>query len=245
MASKAGRRLSARIAALAASMRAARVRVGLGEVLTAHRALAAVDPTDRAQAHDALRAALCSSREDYPIFDEAFAAAFAAPEAEPDAEFETLTPEPVAFEDPDGSRQEAAEGEPQPLAPAGWSELERLRYADFSELDADELERAATLMAALARRGPMRRSRRLRRRTGGGRGRAATVDVRRTIRDSMRYGGEPVHRRWREPSLRPRRLVVVCDTSGSMRPYAQGLLIYVQALVAARRVSRRSSSARA
>jgi uncharacterized protein with von Willebrand factor type A (vWA) domain len=50
----------------------------------------------------------------------------------------------------------------------------------------------------------------------------------------MRYGGEPLRRRWHEPSLRPRRLVVVCDTSGSMRPYAHGLLLYVQALVSAR-----------
>ena len=60
------------------------------------------------------------------------------------------------------------------------------------------------------------------------------MDVRRTIRDSLRYDGEPLRRRWREPSRRPRRLVVVCDTSGSMRPYAEGLLRYVHALVAAR-----------
>jgi uncharacterized protein with von Willebrand factor type A (vWA) domain len=44
-----------------------------------------------------------------------------------------------------------------------------------------------------------------------------------------------VERRWREPALRPRRLVLVCDVSGSMTPYARMLLQYLQAAVAAHR----------
>ena len=55
------------------------------------------------------------------------------------------------------------------------------------------------------------------------------------MRASLRYGGEPVERHWREPRQRPRPVVLVCDVSGSMEPYARMLLMYMQACVAARR----------
>jgi uncharacterized protein with von Willebrand factor type A (vWA) domain len=60
-------------------------------------------------------------------------------------------------------------------------------------------------------------------------------DLRRTVRASLRYGGEPVERHWREPTSKPRPVVLVCDVSGSMDPYARMLLQYMQAWVAARR----------
>jgi uncharacterized protein with von Willebrand factor type A (vWA) domain len=55
------------------------------------------------------------------------------------------------------------------------------------------------------------------------------------LRASMRTGGEPVTRWWRAPSRRQRPVVLVCDVSGSMEPYARMLLQYMQAWVAARR----------
>jgi hypothetical protein len=55
------------------------------------------------------------------------------------------------------------------------------------------------------------------------------------VRSSLRTGGEPVHRHWRAPRTRPRPVVLVCDVSGSMTPYARMLLQYLQASVAARR----------
>ena len=226
--------VNARLAELAAAMRGGRVRVGLGELLAAHRALAVVDASSRTQAYYALRAALCSSNTEYGVFDTAFEATFGAAAPLERSRLDAVLPErnPTADEPPPAGEDDAR---PPPLAPAGWSDLEQLRNADFAQLGEDDLARAAFLMAALARRGPMRRSRRTRpsqRRDGA---RHATVDVRRTIRASMRSGGEPVRRRWRVRSERPRRLVVLCDISGSMRPYAHGLLLYVQALVAARR----------
>ena len=51
----------------------------------------------------------------------------------------------------------------------------------------------------------------------------------------MRTQGDPLERHWREPGRRPRPLVLVCDVSGSMEPYARMLLAYMQARVAARR----------
>jgi hypothetical protein len=55
------------------------------------------------------------------------------------------------------------------------------------------------------------------------------------MRASMRTAGDPFERHWREPGQRPRPLVLVCDVSGSMEPYARMLLAYMQACVAARR----------
>ena len=63
-------------------MRAGGARVGIDELLRAHRALAAVDPADRSAAYFALRATLCSRRDDLAVFDAAFAELFAPPEPE-------------------------------------------------------------------------------------------------------------------------------------------------------------------
>ena len=60
-------------------MRAAGAHVGLGELLAAHRALAAVDAASREDAYLALQAAMCSSRSDLAVFAAAFDAVFAAP----------------------------------------------------------------------------------------------------------------------------------------------------------------------
>src|SRR5919199_3244332 len=62
------------VSALAGELRARGVRVGVGEVLTAHRALEAVDAASPAVAHDALRACLCASRADTEAFEAAWAA---------------------------------------------------------------------------------------------------------------------------------------------------------------------------
>jgi uncharacterized protein with von Willebrand factor type A (vWA) domain len=76
---------------------------------------------------------------------------------------------------------------------------------------------------------------RLSRRTRVARRRSHAPDLRRTVRASLRTGGEPLALTWRAPSLRPRQLVLVCDISGSMAPYARMLLQYLHACVTARR----------
>ena len=77
-----GARLTGRLTLLVASMRAGGARVGIGELLAAHRALAAIDPSDRSTAYFALRASLCSRRDDLEAFDAAFAEWFSAPPPE-------------------------------------------------------------------------------------------------------------------------------------------------------------------
>jgi uncharacterized protein with von Willebrand factor type A (vWA) domain len=106
-----------------------------------------------------------------------------------------------------------------------------LRHKDFARYTDAETALARELIARLARRSPMRLSRRLR----PAHRRSHAPDLRRVVRSSLRTAGEPVRRHWRAPSRRPRPLVLVCDVSGSMTPYARMLLQYVHACVAARR----------
>src|SRR4051794_39534213 len=71
--------VTARLALLCAAMRSGGARVGIGELLSAHRAIRAVDASDRAASYFALRAVLCSRHEDLVLFDAAFGEAFAPP----------------------------------------------------------------------------------------------------------------------------------------------------------------------
>jgi uncharacterized protein len=232
-----GASVTARLGLLAAALRAGGVRVGLGELLGAHRALAAVAPESSDQAYYALRAALCSRRQDLPVFDGAFLAVFGGgapplppPPALPRAEGDALSRAAPPAPPPAPQGPERADLEPEPV-PAAWSDEELLREKDFAEYTDAERALARMLVARIARRGPMRLSRR----TRPTRRRGEAHDLRRTMRASLRYGGEPLERRWRTSTERFRPLVLVCDVSGSMAPYARMLMQYMQAAVAARR----------
>ena len=99
------------------------------------------------------------------------------------------------------------------------SATERLRGRDFAQLSPAELRRLAVLMRELTIAVPPRRTRRYRPRKDGVR-----LDMRRTLRQARRTGGEPVTIARRAVRARPRRLIVLCDISGSMEPYARALL---------------------
>ena len=222
--------VTTRLSSLAAYMRAGGAAVGVGELLAAHRALAAVDPASRGEAYFALRAALCSSRTDFDLFAEAFAIVFA--QGEDENPFEALgTIERAALPRMGlPAEAEAAVVEDDDPVPAAWSDEELLREKDFAAYSDAERALARALLARLARRTPQRVSRR----TRPTRRRREVHDLRATVRASLRHGGELLERRYREPAERPRRLVLVCDVSGSMAPYARMLLQYMQASVAAR-----------
>jgi uncharacterized protein len=211
-------------------MRAQGSRVGVGELLNAHRALAAVDSSSPADARFALRAALCSGREDLDRFERAFVAVFGDEGSENPlrelGSIERTALPPVAV--PSGSMPARRADD---IVPAAWSSIELLREKDFAQYTEAEAVVARELIARLARRGPTRTSRRLR----PARRRGHAPDLRRLVRASLRTGGEPVHRHWRARTRRPRPLVLVCDISGSMTPYARMLLQYLHASVAARR----------
>jgi uncharacterized protein with von Willebrand factor type A (vWA) domain len=233
-------RVTGRLMLLGTSLRAGGVRVGVGELLSAHRALGAVDPSDRRTSYWALRAVLCSRHEDLAAFDAAFMEVFAGRAEYPEQpevldDLADLVLPSVAVP-PQRRVEPPAAIEENEVVPAAWSDVELLRHKDFAEFTDAERRAARGTMARLAAHAPMRTARRTRasRRTGP-RPRRGRADLRATVRASLRHGGEPVERHWREPRERPRPLVLVCDVSGSMQPYARMLLMYMQACVAARR----------
>ena len=99
------------------------------------------------------------------------------------------------------------------------SMTERLRERDFAQLSPSELAQLATLMRQLVIAVPPRRTRRYRPRKDG-----ARLDMRRTMRQATRTGGEPIRIARQAVRVRQRRLVVLCDISGSMEPYARAIL---------------------
>ncbi|TVT36597.1 VWA domain-containing protein, partial [Amycolatopsis rhizosphaerae] len=104
------------------------------------------------------------------------------------------------------------------VASAG-SAVERLASRDFGDLEPGELALLRDAMRRLRLAPPPRRTRRKRATPAGRR-----VDLRETLRRSRRSGGEPaVLRRW-SPRWKPRKLVVLCDISGSMQAHARAML---------------------
>ncbi|MHB1534774.1 MAG: vWA domain-containing protein, partial [Acidimicrobiales bacterium] len=113
---------------------------------------------------------------------------------------------------------------------AAASSDERLRRRHFAALEPDELARVRRLVAQVSLAPPPRRTRR---QTRSRRGRS--LDVRASLRRAHRRGGDPILDVRRRHRVRPRRLVLICDVSGSMEPYAR---VYLQLLLSAVRGAR-------
>ena len=124
---------------------------------------------------------------------------------------------------PGSATEEGAEPDapdrPEAARPALASRVERLAGTDFAELTPAELQALTGLMSELTLAVPLRRSRR---EHPAARGRG--TDLRSTLRHARRTGGHPLRLAHRASVLRPRQLVVLCDISGSMEPYARAML---------------------
>ena len=105
------------------------------------------------------------------------------------------------------------------------SAAERLRGRDFAQLSVAELRQLVDLMREMSLAVPPRRTRRYRRARDGKR-----PDLRGTLRQARRSGGEAIRLSRQAPRVRPRRLVVLCDISGSMESYARALLMLLYCL---------------
>jgi uncharacterized protein with von Willebrand factor type A (vWA) domain len=106
---------------------------------------------------------------------------------------------------------------------AAASEEERLGEKSFDAMTAEELRELRRFMRRLAVAAPERRTRRQRRGRRGER-----IDLRKTIRMSLRTGGDPVTLARRRRVVRRRPLVMVLDISGSMEPYARAFLQFLE-----------------
>ena len=205
------------------------LEVGPGRVADALRALDSVELARQEDVYFSLRQTLVSRHDELDLFDRAFSAWFLrAPVLPPvrsrsAAEVETRVGQAADRLRTRETEEEADPGDPLELGASGH---ELLRDKDFADLTGDELRRLRELIARIARSRPQRHSRR---RTADARG--DRLDVRRMIRRSLRAGGDPLDRPLRVRKEVPRKLVVLCDVSGSMDSYARALLLFLHAVV--------------
>ena len=201
---------------------------------TVAEALCAVGIDDRSGAYWSGRATLVRRHEDIETYDKAFAVFFEhrmTPDAVDDEEEPQSITIAVDLDDDDaGDGPDAADANDDPEIELRFSVTEILRNKDFADYSADELVQAQQLMSELKLIGSPRRSLRL----GPARRVTPRPDIRRTVRASIKAGGEPIERHFRQPTQRLRRLVLLLDVSGSMEPYARALLRFVHAAVAGR-----------
>jgi uncharacterized protein with von Willebrand factor type A (vWA) domain len=205
----------------ARALRAAGVPVTQDRALGFVEAVALVGLDDRRATYWAGRATLCAGPDDLTTYDQVFAAWFDPRDGLPRTERTKDSTAPVMTDLPEGDEtgDETGDGdESGETVRAAASSLEVLRHRDLSAMSASEKRRLATLFATLRPQPPLRRTARHRPWHRG------DLDASRTLRNSLRRMGEPGDIAWRRPSLRPRRIVLLVDVSGSMGGYADPLL---------------------
>ena len=187
----------------------------------------------------AARALLVHRRRDLELFDEAFQVFWRRPahgrsmrdlrSMGEERRYRTPRVMPHREDTSDGPPQsDDAEdaGERQPVVDLqrSFSAREVLRQRDFAEYTPAEVSAARSLMAELAWDLGRRRTRRL---TWGD---GNDIDLRRTMRRSLSYGGEMVDLAHRQRKTKPRPLALICDVSGSMERYTRMLLHFVHTM---------------
>ena len=211
------------------------------EAVDAVRTLSLVDRNDRHEVFLTLRSVLTSRVEEFPIFEELFDAFWGRPD---DA------PQPKSAVEAQGDGNKAAQVRRSSSTPSlkglpylleNWmppesrdsesidlpvaSDAESLAEKDFGLFAADELEEIARLSRRIARKlaaSPSRRWKPVRR--------GPKVHMRRTLRQSLKTGGEIIDLSFKRRKRNKTRLVVICDVSGSMDLYSRLLLQFVYGL---------------
>ena len=221
--------------------------VGLAETRDALSILAAPAATGPAIVQPALRALFCATRCDWERFDGIFAAYWqgrhvrrmkpAIGKSGPGPTSMRQLGEPAASAPPDhleaGAGQAGGHGAEQHEHAAAASAAERLAAADLRHVvDPGEIAATQALAERLARR---MRARLVRREQARRRGRR--LDLRRTIHRSIARGGTPIDLAWRRRKIKPLRLVVLLDASGSMAPYTAFFVRFLHGVVDAFRES--------
>jgi uncharacterized protein with von Willebrand factor type A (vWA) domain len=204
------------LVAFAQRLRAEGVRAGTSKVLDFCQAADLADPRDL---YWAGRTSLVTRRDDLETYDRVFREFFGDPAADTGGPGPELPPDDRVGLGGNVVRRQGA------LETAEASSLEVLRARSFADCTLDELAALAQLLARRQMQLPPRRTRRL---TSGG---SYVPDLRRTVRASLRAGGDPFTLSWRRRRVRPRRLVLLLDVSRSMTSYSRGLLLFARAAV--------------
>jgi hypothetical protein len=207
---------------------------GVKESLDALRAAEAVGIGERDKLKYALRAVICSSKPDWDLFADVFAAFW--DQAEANARLMQRKSKRAKSQNESELRQQSVgeplvgQGNPQMTEGEGKAVLgatahERLKKSDFFQLtdvDMAELER---ISLRLLQQMSLRISRRIRNIARHGR-----IDLRRTIRQGISRGGDLIDLSFRRRKLQQLKLVILLDVSGSMNPYSIFFVRFAYAL---------------
>ncbi len=233
--------LASEVARFGRALRQGGVGVGLADEVDAAQALALLAGADRGEARHALRIALKIRRRDWERFDELFDRLWLRPPlASGRSRARPQTTENGPSPRGGKARATAADSgawspveppprgnggpEPQGALP-GYSPEALLRRKPFEECSPADLAAMERLLSRLASRLATRRSRRLVPSPGRG-----APDLRRSLRRAVATQGELVSLARRSRAVEEPRLVVLCDTSGSMDRHARFLLAFALSL---------------
>jgi uncharacterized protein len=231
------------VGALSRRLHEAGVSVTPGRSADFARALTLVRPISRRRLYWTARAVFVSDPAQVKAFDEVFFSVFGGraqgevfdpedartvaspPDDRPKSEHKASPRDSgdpgraAAASSSPGEDEDSVEVE-VPLAMA--SDEEVLGRKSFDALEPNELAQLYRLMSRLELATPLRRTRRYEKGRHGER-----IDMRRTLRASLRTGGDPFRLARRRRRIAPRRLVMLCDISGSMEPYARAYLQFL------------------
>jgi len=211
-------------------LRAHGLSVTPAEVVTATAALQIIDTTDRDEVFLTLRSILTTSVDDFTIFAEVFKkfwnsshslSTSTAVRIQSHAPLQTSKGLGFFLEHWGNSFGAGA----RPVQVPGASDTESATAKDFSEFTNEELEEVSRLARRMVRRLARRPSRRWRPVKHG-----ARVNLRRSLRLSLKTGGELIELAYKERRPKRTKLVVICDVSGSMDIYSRLLLQFVYGL---------------
>jgi uncharacterized protein with von Willebrand factor type A (vWA) domain len=209
-----------------------------GSARVALAALREIPLTDRHSFRSALRISLLQDPQAFALFNTLFAAYWRfdddgpAPRdadatrkqaddetQEPDADNDAAEQSDAAL--PPSTADDEIDDQFGTTAPRGARIATRRRGID-NTFETAELDRLAAALAAELALTRSRRKHAHRRRH--------TLDHRRLLRRSLRYGGVPLELAWRRPRIARARLLILCDVSRSMAPHAQLLLKFANAV---------------
>jgi len=235
-------KLAENVVHFARALRKAGVPVGPDRVMDGLRALELAGIENREDFYWALASVFLSRREQFELFDQSFRlfwrerhlldrALQGLPVASPSNPSASQTSNRIAealgLTKKAPMRLDAEEEEPDVLLSA--SDLERLQRRDFETMTSEELGQAKRLIAGLRLPIPQIRTRRLHPDAHGHR-----VDLRATLRASLRGNADIIPLRRRSYRLRHPPLVVLCDISGSMSRYSRMFLHFLHAITSDR-----------
>ncbi len=222
-------------------LRRAGLPVGPAQMLAAEHAVALVDIGRRAEVRTALRTTMVHRHEHEDLFEQAFTQFWRDPTlgktAAAMALLEAAKERPPERAPPGARRIAEALATPREQRPAPEppkqevdavltvSDREQLQQMDFEAMSAAEIADAKREIARLVLPLGLRPTRRPQPHPSG-----VHVDLRATIRQSLRQGGEILMLETSRQVKKPPPLVVLCDISGSMSRYSQILLHFLHAV---------------